>query len=157
MLRRSSILTLAFLLAGCGHGFSPLAGSNLASSLDAQGRKILGGDAYAKFDVAPQLPKADGSRAATKLVYLMTDESHHQSMWSDKMMTAMSAWKPKAVHDLIFRDGMQVGELLFIDDSQANVDGARAAGLSAEYWHHDRGVGDLVALLDRHGLAAVSP
>lgn len=48
--------------------------------------------------------------------------------------------------------GSEPGELLFVDDSQANVDGARAAGLHAECWHHDQGVDVLRDRLAGHGL-----
>ncbi len=37
--------------------------------------------------------------------------------------------------------------MLFVDDSQANVDGARAAGLRAERWEIDDGFDSLDALL----------
>jgi putative hydrolase of the HAD superfamily len=43
-------------------------------------------------------------------------------------------------------------EILFIDDVDANVAAARAAGLCAEVWHHDRGVEALVALLATYRL-----
>lgn len=43
-------------------------------------------------------------------------------------------------------------EILFIDDVEVNVVAARAAGLQAEVWHHDRGIEVLVALLGTHDL-----
>jgi putative hydrolase of the HAD superfamily len=48
--------------------------------------------------------------------------------------------------------GLAAPEVLLIDDVAANVAAARAAGLRAEQWHHDRGVGDLEQLLAVHGL-----
>lgn len=48
--------------------------------------------------------------------------------------------------------GMTPAELLFVDDSQTNVDGARGAGLHAECWHHDDGIGVLKRLLAAYGL-----
>ena len=68
--------------------------------------------------------------------------------------SAMGVAKPSAdfFHHIATDLQMSVSELLFIDDSQANVDGARAAGLLAECWHHDHGV-DLADVLRRHGLA----
>lgn len=44
------------------------------------------------------------------------------------------------------------GELLLVDDSPTNVAGARAAGLSAEFWHHDEGLPALRARLAAHGV-----
>jgi putative hydrolase of the HAD superfamily len=48
--------------------------------------------------------------------------------------------------------GLDPDELLFIDDRLENVEGARAAGLHAEVWHHEQHVGGLEAILTRHGL-----
>lgn len=48
--------------------------------------------------------------------------------------------------------GVPAEEILFVDDLAANVAAARAAGLRAEEWHHDRGVEALEALLAVHGL-----
>ena len=42
--------------------------------------------------------------------------------------------------------------VLFVDDSQANVDGARGAGLRAERWELDDGFEALDTLLTGHGL-----
>jgi len=44
-------------------------------------------------------------------------------------------------------------EVLFIDDVQANVDGARAAGLQAEVFDHDAGVTELDRILKAYRLA----
>ncbi len=43
-------------------------------------------------------------------------------------------------------------QVLFVDDSQANVDGARNAGLRAERWELDDGIDALETLLTGHGL-----
>lgn len=48
--------------------------------------------------------------------------------------------------------GLAPEELLFIDDRLENVEGARAAGLYAERWHHEHDAGTLAALLGRHRL-----
>jgi putative hydrolase of the HAD superfamily len=48
--------------------------------------------------------------------------------------------------------GIAADELLFVDDGRENVAAARAAGLGAEWWHHDAGV-PLADVLARHGLA----
>jgi putative hydrolase of the HAD superfamily len=48
--------------------------------------------------------------------------------------------------------GAHPDEVLFVDDSQPNVDGARAAGLRAERWDLDDGFDALGALLTGHGL-----
>ncbi len=43
-------------------------------------------------------------------------------------------------------------EVLFVDDSERNVAGAREVGLAAEQWHLDDGVPALRDLLSAHGL-----
>lgn len=52
---------------------------------------------------------------------------------------------------------MPAGEVLFVDDSEANVEGARAAGLVAEHRHFERGPGSLVDLLAAHGVRLDAP
>jgi putative hydrolase of the HAD superfamily len=46
--------------------------------------------------------------------------------------------------------GAQPDEVLFVDDNQSNVDGARAVGLVAERWDLDQGLSDLQDLLAAH-------
>jgi putative hydrolase of the HAD superfamily len=46
-------------------------------------------------------------------------------------------------------------EVLFVDDSQTNVDGASAAGLRAERWEIADGLASLRALLSSYGLTTV--
>ena len=48
-------------------------------------------------------------------------------------------------------------EVLLVDDSQENVDGARAAGLLAERWEVDEGLPALRALLATHGVLVAAP
>lgn len=50
--------------------------------------------------------------------------------------------------------GAAAEEVLFVDDSLANVSAARSAGLAAEHWDLTRGLPSLVALLAGHGVAA---
>lgn len=45
--------------------------------------------------------------------------------------------------------------ILFIDDKQQNVEGARTAGLAAEQWSFEVGHDVLAALLASHGIAAL--
>ena len=50
------------------------------------------------------------------------------------------------------RVGAAPDELLLVDDSRANIAGARDAGLHAEHWHHDEGLPALRRRLAAHGL-----
>lgn len=44
-------------------------------------------------------------------------------------------------------------QLLLVDDSRANVEAARDAGLQAELWHHDDGIAVLQRRLAGHGVS----
>lgn len=48
--------------------------------------------------------------------------------------------------------GADPGAVLFVDDRQENVDGARSAGLAAERWELADGHAALTGLLARHGV-----
>jgi len=48
--------------------------------------------------------------------------------------------------------GVELRELVFVDDTLANVESARACGLPAVFWHHDQGVDALRDLLAEHGV-----
>lgn len=52
------------------------------------------------------------------------------------------------------RIAAEPSSILFIDDRDKNVEGARAAGLAAEQWELEQGHDVLLALLARHGVAA---
>ncbi|UAL31820.1 hypothetical protein K8W59_03485 [Nocardioides rotundus] len=51
---------------------------------------------------------------------------------------------------MLDRLGVPADQVLFIDDSLANVEGARGVGLLAEHWHLDQGHDRLDHLLARH-------
>lgn len=48
--------------------------------------------------------------------------------------------------------GAEPDEILFIDDNESNVRGARTAGLAAEHWHLDQGLPRLLDLMAPHGV-----
>jgi putative hydrolase of the HAD superfamily len=52
------------------------------------------------------------------------------------------------------RIGAEPAAILFVDDNPANVAGARDAGLAAEQWTVTDGHATLLAILDKHGVAA---
>jgi hypothetical protein len=118
-------LMLGLLLAGCGQGSPLLWGVNNVADFEALGRKGIGGTAYAHFKIAPELPKADGSRKAVKLTYLMTDDTKHQSPQSLGMLKMLDDLPQKNVHNLVFRDGKDHGDsrLYYISagDKQPNA------------------------------------
>lgn len=53
--------------------------------------------------------------------------------------------------------GASLDELLLVDDSAVNVDGAQEAGAAAVRWHHDEGIPVLRERLARHGLTLDGP
>jgi len=120
------VLLVGLLLAGCGQGAPALWGFQPAGGeYGALGRKAIGGAAYASFKLAPELPKADGSRKAVKLTYLMTDDTKHQSPQSLGMLRMLDDLPQKHVHNVVFRDGKDHGDsrLYYIaaGDKQANA------------------------------------
>lgn len=62
--------------------------------------------------------------------------------------------KPDAAYfEAVLADlDLPAADVLFVDDSPANVDAARDVGLRAEVWHHEQGVDSLRSLLAGHGL-----
>lgn len=64
----------------------------------------------------------------------------------------LGAAKPDAAYfsTVLDRLGAPAGEVLFVDDSVANVEGARGVGLLAEHWHLDQGHDRLDQLFARH-------
>ena len=53
-----------------------------------------------------------------------------KNFWKMKMLKP----SPEFYKEAIRRIGLPAGELLFIDDNQANVDGARAVGMPARFY-----------------------
>ena len=49
--------------------------------------------------------------------------------------------------------GTDPGEVLFVDDTARNVEGARAAGMVGVHWDVSRGHDELVRVLAGHGVA----
>lgn len=118
-MRRHSAVSIALLSAlwmtGCAQAsFTQVAATGFsaesADDMIVMGRPQLGGKAYANFKIAPQLPKADGQRAAVKLTYLMNDDTAHQSPQSLGMLQMMDDMPQKNVHNIVFRDGGALGD-----------------------------------------------
>lgn len=99
----------ATILIGCGHG-NPELQATQGTVYDALARKSLGGTAYANFFIDPNLPKAHDERNAVKLTYLMTDDLEHQSDWSWQMLSVLDNLPVRSVHNVVFRDGDQMGD-----------------------------------------------
>jgi putative hydrolase of the HAD superfamily len=59
---------------------------------------------------------------------------------------------PAFFAEAVDRIGTDAERVLFIDDTEENVIGARGAGLAAERWHFSEGHGSLLERLQRHGV-----
>jgi hypothetical protein len=103
--------SLLGLLTACGMPAPVLSGGlTFADGMASLARQTLGGTAYTAFKLAPRLPESAENRAAVKLTYLMNDDSGHQSPWSGVMLQAMDDWQQKRVHNVVFRDGGEMGD-----------------------------------------------
>lgn len=118
-----SLLALGLMVAGCGLNAPGLGQSLNSLGAEADARKDLGAGAYGQFKLAPQLPKAEGSRRAVKLTYLMTDDDAHQSPQSAGMLAMMDGLAQQHVHNLVFRDGKEVGDstLTYLQQADRNA------------------------------------
>jgi hypothetical protein len=126
---RPTMLLVALLALGCGRAPLQGIGNTVAlEGVEAQSRPVIGGPNYSNFHISPELPKANGPRAATKLTYLMTDEANHQSVWSAKMLAMMGQWNSHDVHNVVFRDGMEMDDsrLYYLTGGAPGPTGLRA-------------------------------
>jgi hypothetical protein len=97
-------------MTGCAQASFTQAPVGASDDFEVMGRSVLGGKAYANFKIAPQLPKGEGQRAAVKLTYLMNDDTAHQSPQSLGMLQMMDDMPQKNVHNIVFRDGGEMGD-----------------------------------------------
>ncbi len=92
----------------------------------------------------------DRGRAAYMKAELGYDDVFDSSFYSSDIGWA----KPSAELFTHVVDALRArpDEVLFVDDSQTNVDGASSAGLHAERWEIGEGLASLRALLSSYGL-----
>jgi hypothetical protein len=112
------------VLAGCALPTAMPLAANLAMNdpISALARPAIGGAVYNAFRIQPQLPEGTNSRAAVKLTYLMNDDSAHQSPWSQKMLQMMDDQPQSQVHNVVFRDGGEMGDsrLYYMQQADTN-------------------------------------
>lgn len=91
------------------------------------------------------------NRAAHMSKALKYESLFHHSFYSCELGVA----KPSAVYfsRIIAQLGLSGSEVIFIDDNQANVDGAKSIGLHAELYHLDEGAEKLIEILRSYGVA----
>lgn len=117
-------------------------------------------------EVATSFEVVAALRRAGYGVHLATNQERHRGTYMhdvlgyrDRFDVSAYSWQvgvakpdPEFFRRVVSQIGVPAGEVLFVDDSEANVEGARAAGLVAEHWHFERGPGSLVDLLAAHGV-----
>lgn len=104
------LLSSLVLLTSCSNDIALNVVDDNNSTYQAESREEIGGAVYEDFKISPKLPKVKEEKAAVKLTYLMTDDEGHQSPWSGKMLLMMDDMPQKNVHNIVFRDGGQIGD-----------------------------------------------
>lgn len=109
----------------------------------------------------------DAARAAGYGVHLGTNQEHHrgrfmrETLGLDESLFGVAVYSceiglakpdPAYFEKAVALIGAEPGTVLFVDDKQANVDGARTAGLAAERWELAEGHDVLRELLAGHGV-----
>jgi putative hydrolase of the HAD superfamily len=104
-------------------------------------------------------------------VHLATNQERHRGSYMhdvlgyrDRFDVSAYSWQvgavkpdPEFFRRVVGMIGVPASEVLFVDDNESNVEGARAAGLVAEHWHFERGPDSLVALLADHKIRINTP
>jgi putative hydrolase of the HAD superfamily len=122
-------------------------------------------------EVASSFEVVAALRRAGYGLHLATNQERHRGTYMhdvlgyrDRFDVSAYSWEvgaakpdPEFFRRVVRRIGVPAAEVLFVDDSEANVEGARAAGLVAEHWHFERGPESLLALLAAHGIRLDTP
>ena len=124
-------------------------------------------DLWLAIEVVPEVADvARRLRAAGYGVHLGTNQHRQRGLYmrhtvgyDDLLDVGCYSWelgavKPEAAffERAVALVGAPAAEVLFVDDAQRHVDGARDAGLAAERWEVGDGVPALLDLLARHGV-----
>ena len=146
-----------------------LAEALLASGSDADPQRVYD-ELWLAVEVSPEsLAVARSLRASGVGVHLATNQDRgraaymkaelgYDEVFDSSFYSSDVGWaKPSAEYFTHVVDALGAGpdEVLFVDDSQTNVDGAGFAGLRAERWEIGDGMDTLHVLLSAHGLTAV--
>ncbi len=108
----------------------------------------------------------DAVRAHGTPVYLATNQQPVRGRWIRETLgyerhvdglfvsheMGLAKPDPRFFLAILSMIGREPGATLFIDDHEANVEGARNAGLHAEWHDRTTGAGDLARILDAYGV-----
>ena len=145
-----------------------LAEALLANGSDTDAQRLYD-DLWLAIEVSPEsLAVAQTLRASGVGVHLATNQDRgraaymkaelgYDEVFDSSFYSSDVGWaKPSAEFFTHVVDALEArpDEVLFVDDSQTNVDGARAAGLRAERWEIGDGLDALRSLLSAYGLSA---
>lgn len=152
----------------CGDGdFLLLLGQRLREHGVAVSSEDLFAAVWTSIEVAERsVALVHQLRAAGYGVHLATNQERHRAAYMktvlgyDRLFDVscyscdLGAAKPERA---FFERALRLvaadpGEVLFVDDRERNVDGARDVGLRAERWHLDVGYDELDRLLAGHGV-----
>lgn len=124
-------------------------------------------DVWHRIDVVDStISTVRSLRAAGYGVHLATNQEQHRGAYMKSALGFESVFDncfysyelgaskpdPNFFGEVVRRIGTEPSSVFFVDDTDANVAGARAAGLRAECWHFDMGSAALLAHLSRHGI-----
>lgn len=113
------------------------------------------------------LALVEAARVAGYGVHLGTNQEHHRARFMretlglDESLFGVAVYSceiglakpdPAYFEKAVAMIGAEPGEVLFVDDKQENVDGARSVGLAAERWELAEGHDLLRELLGRNGV-----
>ena len=154
------------VLSGRAEVVPLLAEALLTNGSDADAQRLYD-DLWLAIEVsAESLAVARALRASGVAVHLATNqdlrraaymkaELGYDDVFDSCFYSSDVGWaKPSAEFftHIVETLGVPADQVLFVDDSQANVDGARGAGLRAERWELDDGFPALETLVTGHGL-----
>lgn len=154
-------------LAGEGD-YLPMLAARLAAYDVADPVEVVYSAVWHRIDVIEEsVDLVHALRASGYGVHLATNQEQHRAAYMRSTLgyddlfdvscysCDLGAAKPAPAFfhraaDLI---GAAASSILFIDDNERNVAGAREAGMSAEHWHFERGHQGLREAMRRHGVA----
>lgn len=75
---------------------------------------------YGAFRVLPDFARPPATRRAVKLSYFMADDGAYQSPYSQQMLQLLDDLPQQQVHNVVFRDGGEIGDSWLYDIQQGD-------------------------------------
>lgn len=111
------LLSSLFLMSCSNNYLSNLNQDTSYQILNYNQLNNLGGIFYNDFSLSPNLPKNKEDKNSIKLTYFMTDDYSTKTSLSKQMLSFMDDFPQKNIHNIIFRDGGEIGDskLYYLD------------------------------------------